>query len=474
MNKIWGKLNSSHWPIFVIGNFNALINLLLPLVLVRIFDPEEMGLYKIFFLYVGLIPFFTMTAGILTSVYYWVGDKVNFPKLSSAIWQLIFTFSLAAVLPIFLILLFLLKDQNLSYLDIALITFSSLLAAPSAIYGEYTMASGRSVRSLILGTSFEVIKVTGFIFIAYQYRDIKFVFYFFSLMMLGSFILMNTLAYQEGAFNFKREKKDWKKALDYSFPISLSAALVMIIEKADQLILATFLSTTDYAFYTLGCLVVPTILILESSIQKKLIPNLSSLYQKQEIQSMQRILKEAIEGIAFLTIPSIFGLILYSDVIIEILYTKEYLEASFFLKVFALNYFMYLIPHDSLLRSTGQTKILLKINIVFATLSLLIILICAYLSTATITLGVSIVLKLGYRAYLLNKSCAITGIHFVSLYASRKILSYMIFSFVLSTACWFGNRFFENQTLAFLINGGLFALIYLLTLKKFLRPAHRI
>lgn len=466
MDKIWGKLNSSHWPIFVIGNFNALINLLLPLVLVRIFDPEEMGLYKIFFLYVGLIPFFTMTAGILTSVYYWVGDKVNFPKLSSAIWQLIFTFSLAAVLPIFLILLFLLKDQNLSHLDIVLITFSSLLAAPSALYGEYAMASGRSVRSLILGTSFEIIKVIGFVFIAYQWRDIKYIFYYYSFMMLGSFLFMNTLAYREGAFHFKREKESWKKALDYSFPISLSAALVMIIEKADQLILATFLSTTDYAFYTLGCLVVPTILILESSIQKKLIPHLSSLYQKQEILRMKEELKKAIEDIAFLTIPSIFGLILYSDVIVEILYTKEYQEAGLFLRVFALSYFMYLIPHDSLLRSTGQTKILLKINIAFAILSLLIILLCSYLSNAPITLGVSILLKIAYRTYLLKKSCSVIGIHFLSLYSGPKLRTYLVFSAILSALCWWGNQFFDKPLMAFLINGGLFALVYLTVLKK--------
>ena len=469
MDKIWGKLNSSHWPIFVMGNFNALINLLLPLVLVRIFDPEEMGLYKIFFLYVGLIPFFTMTAGILTSVYYWVGDKVNFPKLSSAIWQLIFTFSLAAVLPIFLILLFLLKDQNLSHLDIALITFSSLLAAPSALYGEYAMASGRSARSLILGTSFEIIKVIGFVFIAYQWRDIKYIFYYYSLMMLGSFIFMNTLAYQEGAFHFKREKESWKKALDYSFPISLSAALVMIIEKADQLILATFLSTTDYAFYTLGCLVVPTILILESSIQKKLIPHLSSLYQKQEVLRMKEELKKAIEDIAFLTIPSIFGLILYSDVIVEILYTKEYQEAGLFLRVFALSYFMYLIPHDSLLRSTGQTKVLLKINITFAILSLLIILLSSYLSSAPVTLAVSIVLKIAYRAYLLKKSCSVVGIPFLSLYSGSKLQTYLAFSAILCALCWWGNQFFDKPLMAFLINGGLFALIYLTVLKTFTR-----
>lgn len=92
MKKIFTKLSHNHWPIFIVGNINSLLNLFLPLFLVRIFTPEEMGLYKIFFLYVALIPFFTMTSGLLTSFYYWSGFKKEFHHYSNSVWHLCFNF----------------------------------------------------------------------------------------------------------------------------------------------------------------------------------------------------------------------------------------------------------------------------------------------------------------------------------------------------------------------------------------------
>lgn len=453
--------SSSHWPIFLTGNFNSLLNLFLPLILVRLYGPQEMGIYKIFFLYVSLIPFFTMTAGFLTSVYYWVGDKRHLSENTNAVWQITLTLSLLNIVPVFLVVSLLLQDSDFSFGEIALITFSSILAAPSALYGEYCMAIGRTSRSLLLATSFEIIKISGFIFLSYYYRDIKLILFFFLLMMIGSFLTMNTLAWRDQLFNIKFNLQAAKRVFDYSFPISLSAALVVIIDKADQLLLATFLSTTDYAYYTLGCLVVPTILILEASIQKKLIPRLSQSYQNKQLREMTRELKQAIESIAFLTIPSIFGLVLYADVVVELLYTDEYREASVFLRVFALSYALYLIPFDSLLRASGQSKLLLKINIYFAVISLLIIFIFAYFTSALYTLVISIIIKFIYRLFIFNKSCQLTGISCLTIFQSKKITEYILLCSFLTAVCYGTNGLYPNQLLAFSINASLFAIIYL-------------
>ena len=55
---------SSHWPITSTNGAAALFNLFLPLVLVRILSPDQVGRYKIFFLYVMLSPGLFLVTGL--------------------------------------------------------------------------------------------------------------------------------------------------------------------------------------------------------------------------------------------------------------------------------------------------------------------------------------------------------------------------------------------------------------------------
>lgn len=462
MKKIITKLSSNHWPIFIVGNINSLLNLFLPLFLVRIFGPEDMGLYKIFFLYVALIPFFTMTSGLLTSFYYWSGFKNEFQSYSNSVWHLCLKFSLYSILP-FLILLIALSyfTSEIKLIYIPLILISSLMAAPSALYGEYTLAIGKTKRSLILASSFELIKVLGFVLIALKTKNMNYIFIFYSLMMLMSFIVMNLFAYKDNAFKLINDHQYDKKVIDYTLPVSIGASISMILEKADQIILSTFLNVKEYAFYSMGCLAIPIIFVLESSVQKKLIPKISTAYQENNHDIIFKELKMAIENIAFLTIPSVAGLVLYAKEIVIFLFTDQYLESAIYLQIFAFSYLMYLIPFDSIYRSTGNSKRLLKINLFFAILSILIVFVSAYYTSATVTLAISILIKFIHRYYCLNQSCKIVNIKTISLYFSKKILHFFGVSIALSLLCLFLNRFFENQIYAFFINGGLFALLYL-------------
>src|SRR4051812_45727094 len=66
------KLNS-HWPISLTNGVATLFNLFLPLALVRIISPTEVGRYKVFFLYVMLSPGLFLTGGLTNGLYHWGG-----------------------------------------------------------------------------------------------------------------------------------------------------------------------------------------------------------------------------------------------------------------------------------------------------------------------------------------------------------------------------------------------------------------
>ncbi len=75
---------SSHWPITSTNGAAALFNLFLPLVLVRILTPDQMGRYKIFFLYVMLSPGLFLVSGLNNGLYHWAG---KYPATKSEVRQ---------------------------------------------------------------------------------------------------------------------------------------------------------------------------------------------------------------------------------------------------------------------------------------------------------------------------------------------------------------------------------------------------
>src|SRR4051794_25866951 len=79
----------SHWPLSLLGGAVSLLNLLLPLVLVRLLTPTEVGHYKIFFLYLVLAPWFCLTAGITSGLGHWAGREDRRLGAFSSSWTLL-------------------------------------------------------------------------------------------------------------------------------------------------------------------------------------------------------------------------------------------------------------------------------------------------------------------------------------------------------------------------------------------------
>ena len=92
------KLKSGHWPVFLISMISAITNLFLPVVLVRILDPQDIGVYNIFFLYAKSITFLSLTGGPLYSVYYWIGKKDKALQYVEHAWVLSFGLSIISAI----------------------------------------------------------------------------------------------------------------------------------------------------------------------------------------------------------------------------------------------------------------------------------------------------------------------------------------------------------------------------------------
>lgn len=97
-SSLFDRLKQGHWPVFFISLLAAVMNLFLPIILVRLLSTEDIGTYKIFFLYAQSIIFISLAGGPLYSVYYFVGKKLGSNRYLEQAWILNFAISLFCAL----------------------------------------------------------------------------------------------------------------------------------------------------------------------------------------------------------------------------------------------------------------------------------------------------------------------------------------------------------------------------------------
>lgn len=456
------KFKSGHWPIFFLSTFSSIANMFLPIILVRLLTPNDIGIYKIYFLHLSIIPFLFMTGGPIHSVYYWVGKpKANRDKYLQSSWMLstllsvlviIIGLAFSGVMPNFL---------NLSVKYYILLIVTGFLWCPGGHFVDTSIARGKYVSGPVYDTLFELAKSLGFIYIAYKYKDLTILFYYYLGLLSVKFILTMILGLRNGTISLKIHNKEIKEVFKYCLPISISSGLGFFVDKIDLFILSSELSPSDFAFYSMGCLIVPPLIILDSSVQKVMIPKLSKAYQENRNNDAVEDFKKGINDISALIIPAVAGLIFFAQPIINLLYTEKYQDSVIFLQIFAISYITYMIPHDAVARATGKTKWILKVYLYVTPISLISVYFCAKNYGAQSALIMAIIIKFIPKILGLIFSKNIMGWNYSQMFPYRKIASYTGISVFLGLASLAAKSLFDSSLVWFIVCGGLFGIIYL-------------
>src|SRR5690606_30006235 len=154
---------------FLLNSFSSLGNMFLPLILVRLLSLEDVGYYKIFYLYLMALPFLFMAGGPTHSVFFWVGqkdsDKTN---ALNATWIWTILLSLLILCVGYPLREFIALKLGLPQDYVVLMLIAGCLWCPSGHYSESAIAFGKSAKGSLFDTAFESIKTVGFILIAWK------------------------------------------------------------------------------------------------------------------------------------------------------------------------------------------------------------------------------------------------------------------------------------------------------------------
>lgn len=468
------KLKEGHWPIFLLSSMSSMANLFLPIILVRILAPSQIGTYKIFFLYLSAIPFFLLSGGPINSVYYWIGKPENeSKKYIQASWLL--STGLSSVIFILgLPFIFLISTHlNFPIEYTVLMLICSFFWCPSSHYAETHIARGQTVNGALFSSGFEIIKVITFISLAYFYKNVYFLFFSFAIILALKFLVTLIVGLKQETISFEINKKYLKSVWVYCLPISAAGALGFIVDKIDQLILASYLQSQEFAFYTMGCLVVPPLIMIDISVQKVLIPNLSKNYAARNLILAGEQFKKSISDISFLIIPAIAGLYFFATPITTLLYTEQYIDSVPFLRVFAFSYLLFCIPHDAVPRATGNTGWIFKIYLIITPISLITVYFFATNFDALTTLIAALTIKFIPKIAGILYSKKIMSWKLNEMIPYKRVFSYTFLSALLCFLSQSVKAYFHSELNWFFVCAPSFAIIYLSSTVFFIKRLNR-
>lgn len=460
----------SHWPLSILGGAVSLLNLFLPLILVRILTPEDVGKYKIFFLYLVLVPWFCLTAGINNGLSHWAGYAETREKAFRSSWTILLLISLLALACGFSAQNSLAQWLEWTPKQMHLFLWGALVTILANFFDDATIAMGWIWRGAFFTSGFELARGAAILTAALAFRSIDSVFIAHIAMMSLKLIVGASWGFKIGFQRPTWDPKFIRSVVRYALPVSLSAALSIVSGYSDQIVLSKRLSPTDFANYSLGCLLVPPLLIFEQSVNKVLIPRMAAAFAAGRSRWAMILFRDAVSELSWILIPAAIGMIIFAEPIIVLLFTAKFLPAAFFLRIFAINHLANLLPNDAVARAHGNGKWILNQLIVFSIISMVSVYfaVLKFGATGALVDLTFIGFAMRWSAAAYNRKAE--GWPFREMLPWGDWLRYIFWASVAGGAGWIVRTLTGEGLNWFLVGGTLFSLIYGLgTLSTFLR-----
>lgn len=454
----------NHWPVSILNGIVALISLAIPMYMSRLVPGEEIGKYKIMFLYLTMIPSLTFSTGIESGLYYWTGLVKNAREKVRGAWSmaLIQSVSFFIILIIFspFIRAWLLWDweQYISF------SFAALTIVLSSLYESILIARKKIWTSALFSTFFNTINALAVILAIIYFKSAVMIVWVYTITMFIKIAASYYLGVKEGWVPAGLDLAEAKNVLKYYLPVSSSGVFDFLVNNADRFLLSLLISPVQFVSYSFGCLAIPPLQILESSVNRVIIPQLATAIELGDKKHAAHLYRSGLEQIMLIFIPASVGLFIFSDPIIKLLFTEKYSDSAQYLKLYTLLILLTGIPYDTVARASGNGKWIFKNTIRMGTISLILCSLLAWRFGPFGALSAMIITLIIQKYYGFNLMTKNYGWSFKEMIPLNTICLYFGLAGALGIACLLLKSYFYNGLTWFITCSIPFALIYLGTL----------
>jgi O-antigen/teichoic acid export membrane protein len=241
-----------------------------------------------------------------------------------------------------------------------------------------------------------------------------------------------------------------KELFEYSLPLVIASIWGIVLTYSDQYYISHYFGAEVYAEFSNGFIEIPFVGVISSSIAVVLIP----IFSKYNFNSSDKIIiveiwKNSISKSILLIIPITTFCFVFSNEIINFIFSEKYQNSSLFFKSKAFLNFFNVVNSMPILLSIGATKYYARVHLFLALVSWILGYIIYFLfknpymnAIASCTISILSVIIIG--KYVLNK----TNTHLFEILDIKHYLKILIVSFISSICIYF------------VINNSIFSLIF--------------
>ncbi len=354
------------------------LSIVLPMLLVRVFDRYQYGIYRQAFVIVATIQAM-LSMGVGISAFYYLPRKKDG---RGAIVLNILLFNLAAGAVPFLILFAYPQILAKLFGGPQLLVYARMIATVVllTIFSSFLEVIATALQDVRRSTIFIVFaqfsKVVFMTFAAAWCRTVEALLWAAVAQgVLQSAILLWYLRNQFGSFWRDWDKRFFREQMSYAVPYGLHGILFTVQTDMHNYFVSNAFGPASFAIYSVGCMQIPLLGLLRDSITAVLISRTSELQHQGKTREILLMSVRAMRKTAFLYFPACAALLVLGRECLVLLYTRSY-EASW--PIFAINLMMLpmlVLITDPILRAFPEHRyFVVRVRIFLVCLQFLILL----------------------------------------------------------------------------------------------------
>jgi len=340
----------------------AVMNLLLPLIVARVFSRSDYAAYRTFTLFLSTSAALSLTSGFWSLIPYWgaLGRQGLSLRRSAWILQLICALLYATVIFIFAPIQ---AGHDSAGLNLGLASCVVLLL-PAVFLEQLLCAENRGTLASLLVLAVEAGKSICVLWIAFFRPSVHWIVAVTSFFICVRVFVLWLCSWQVKVLP-KTAVDRWslQAVAKQAWPIGLAAAISMLIGTGDRIFLSQFLSSNVFAGITAGCLALPFAGILEQTLMQRGIPRIARSIANSELHSVKEVLRDAIARILCFSLTYSFAMCLFATEIVDLIFVNKYPDAASVLRVFVWGNLACCIPFDALARAQGLSMRIFKFSL---------------------------------------------------------------------------------------------------------------
>ncbi len=443
---------------------NFAVQFLTPIFLVRIIDQESYGQYKEFFVYASLSGTF-IAFSIKYNLLYFIAKNPGGTKyyVSNTIF-LEFIACLIGVITIYVFKNNIISSSSFNFFFLLVIYL--IFTKNFDFLEPFWLSQKKSNYVFYYSLIFSVLRVIFIVITAYLTKEVISILY--TVIFFEFLRLLFGIAYSiyKKLFILKLNYASLKEQLVYIMPYGLASLLVGFNTEVSKFVISTNLGPSALALYAIGSQRVPLIGVIQSSIADVIFPDMAEKVKDEPIKALS-LWKRANILYLFLLVPLFYLQIYYAEIIIKVLFTKDYLGSVPLFQIYLGFFLLQCFEMGTPIRAKNKNKSLL-IGHTFYTVIHMGILYLLYHFVGFLGPAIAFVLmETIFVFYFGAVVLRIYDIKIKELFYWRKIFTIILSGLICVPILFVGDLLKLNEILSAILFGGIYIILYLIIMNNF-------